>query len=737
VILKLLLLCICYFLSAAMADAERVFGQVAVDDASAGTEADIVTAAEFQRSLKAWEDVARKALKAEERQYEPTPYVALSLKKARVRIAGKLPGLDPDIWLLGGINRVRGFVYDRENGDLILVGAIEPDRAPLTLDDLVVALRARFVLGEWPQVSIDPDVVNPMGQPQHVRFEGGIRDTGFGLALLVADYELKGLGIGYVDPGVKGFRTHWDRAAWREYRDEGGKHWRIQTRFWFYPMGPHVVVRKGVGMVQPTNVGVFTEVLSAEIDGKRIENLETFVDPASEGFKEDINDRFAELCRLHDSFNRLRGLQELVALSKALENMEEKPDLSWWLQEYPVTAVQTPASLPLVRRHYESENGSQEFAGGVQLVALALRLNAGDATALRDAVLRSRPSADCAVWAFKVAEWIMTVDRGQLRPEALPSLFSHAVFLQEHRRYREAASLYQRIVKSCPECYEAWINKGVILAQLDQPKEALGCLDEALRFKPDDVGAWIRKGMLLLAMEEAQKASECVRYAIRLNPDCAEAWASHGLVLGKLGRFDEGLKCLERALDIEPAYPTAWYYKALSLGDAGRWVDQLDCLEQAIKFKPDYAEAWSHKGAVLCMLGRWDEGLDCFRVATTVNPDCFEAWYNKGSAMRKRERLVEAFQDYDRATQLKPNHPDAWLQKGVTLGELGRFQDALGCFDRAIQLAPKHASAWYSKGVVLHNIGRVEAARSALQQAEKLGSPDARRVLKVIEEGAR
>lgn len=57
---------------------------------------------------------------------------------------------------LGGINKVQGFVYDQKNGDLILVGDHEEGRAPLTLEDLVVALRERFRYNQWPLVSIDP-----------------------------------------------------------------------------------------------------------------------------------------------------------------------------------------------------------------------------------------------------------------------------------------------------------------------------------------------------------------------------------------------------------------------------------------------------------------------------------------------------------------------------------------------------------------------------------------------------
>lgn len=75
-------------------------------------------------------------------------YTAFSLKVAQQRIEkGVLRQAQDDTWRktepevlsLGGINKVEGFVYDETNKDLILVGDHEEGRAPLTLEDLVVA----------------------------------------------------------------------------------------------------------------------------------------------------------------------------------------------------------------------------------------------------------------------------------------------------------------------------------------------------------------------------------------------------------------------------------------------------------------------------------------------------------------------------------------------------------------------------------------------------------------------
>ena len=144
-------------------------------------------------------------------------YVAFSLAGARQRIDAAA-GEDwrreqPEVFKLAGVNKIRGFVYDREDGDLILVGKRDPARADLTLDDVVVALRARCRYQQWPLVSIGPAPDTEETQMQRVCFKGGIRDTGFGSTVLEADHLLKRVVMGLEEAGVVGLQTYWDRTV--------------------------------------------------------------------------------------------------------------------------------------------------------------------------------------------------------------------------------------------------------------------------------------------------------------------------------------------------------------------------------------------------------------------------------------------------------------------------------------------------------------------------------------------
>ena len=62
----------------------------------------------------------------------------------------------PDLYYLGGITKPWAVVLDTETNDWILVGERDPKSSILTLDDWVVALRARFIHPDKdPGVTID------------------------------------------------------------------------------------------------------------------------------------------------------------------------------------------------------------------------------------------------------------------------------------------------------------------------------------------------------------------------------------------------------------------------------------------------------------------------------------------------------------------------------------------------------------------------------------------------------
>ena len=86
-----------------------------------------------------------------------------------------------------------------------------------------------------------------------------------------------------------------------------------------------------------------------------------------------------------------------------------------------------------------------------------------------------------------------------------------------------------------PRHEQAWVNKGLTLAELQRPDEALACFERALALNPRLEQGWFNKGVTLVnAFHRYAEALPCFAAAERLgNTQAADGIALCQQALGK------------------------------------------------------------------------------------------------------------------------------------------------------------------------------------------------------------
>jgi hypothetical protein len=320
-------------------------------------------------------------------------YVAYSLHAAQSSlISGKR---EAAVTELAGITRLAGMVIDSAGKDVILVGEREAGVKPLELDDLVVGMRALMVHKEWPLVSLDNTSETKTTRKQKVRFEGSIGNSTLGKSLLDADVILKELALGKRSGavwGVKSYAALCDEAASR------GDKSSASVLFWFFPVDSRLVEREGVFVVGGLAVGTKTQLIVPE---GGIPAQSSTKDPMGDRFAQDMTTAFADLAIQFPELRRIGQLYTAVALAHGLREAKDLPDLRYFLKDYAVKTIETASEMQVLTAAGEEMN----LTGGVELRALLLRLQDGDVTALREAVLRSRPKGSPLSWPLPLSNW--------------------------------------------------------------------------------------------------------------------------------------------------------------------------------------------------------------------------------------------------------------------------------------------------------------------------------------------
>lgn len=369
------------------------------------------------------------------------PYVAFSLREAAVQ-AQQDPARGA-LGDLGGMTRVCGMVYDGEGNDLILVGRVVQGQASASLDDLVVALRARMLRHQWPTVSIDPTPATGRTGLQAVTFLGGIENSAFGRDLLQADIILKECslqlrplvapvvsyralygknlldslrrtGVEPVDAEVEWFDPVQQPAAFAPLQDRPIKDERAhRCRFWFHPCEPpYFLARDGVFCIQELRLMVREELVPPSADAAPASPPSPEAADAARQFAAAWGEHLGPLSAAHPVLKRLKILYDLVAVAEGVRELGCPGALKYLLEDHVVAAAATAEQHRLVRlcalvKRTDGLQHAIELSGGVQLKADLRWLKLGEVGRLRNVVLKTRPAPRALTWGLPLEEWKM------------------------------------------------------------------------------------------------------------------------------------------------------------------------------------------------------------------------------------------------------------------------------------------------------------------------------------------
>ncbi|HWR01331.1 MAG TPA: tetratricopeptide repeat protein [Chlorobaculum sp.] len=292
-----------------------------------------------------------------------------------------------------------------------------------------------------------------------------------------------------------------------------------------------------------------------------------------------------------------------------------------------------------------------------------------------------------------------------------------AVELHRQGQFVLAQSIYEEILETRPDHFEALNLLGLLSVQTQNHRRAVDLIDQAIAIFPDNAASHFNRGMALQALGQPEAAVAGYEKAIGLRPDHAEAWSNRGVALHDLKRCDEAVRSYDRATAIRPDYAEAWSNRGNSLFELKALDEAVRSYERALAIRPDYAEAWSNRGNVLMELMQWEEAVESYGRAIALMPENAEAWFNRGNALQALKQFAGAAGSYEKALSLRPDFAEAWFNHGNTLLELRHGEAAIASYDHAITLMPEHAQMWCNRGNAFMELGRLEDAIASYERA--------------------
>ena len=319
-------------------------------------------------------------------------------------------------------------------------------------------------------------------------------------------------------------------------------------------------------------------------------------------------------------------------------------------------------------------------------------------------------------------------------------LLEQAIGLHVKNELDLAKPIYQEILNSQPNHFDALHYLGVVHYQQGEPIQALALIEQAIKIHPDhsvcqsNLGnvyqslnrfdqaifaytkslelnpqfydAYFNLGVVTSAApdtDQRQKALECYNRALLLNPSFASAHNNRGLTLQALyetGVLPQGfeLACIdyELATQLNPGFVQAFFNWGVALQGNHKLDKALEKYNTCIDLDPQFALAFNNRGNLLQALGKYDEALQSFTKALELDPNLAEAFYNRGSLYQTLEFFDAAKLDYDLAILKNPEMVEAFFNRASVFEQLKNFDSAKFDFQKAIALRPDFANAHFN-----------------------------------------
>ena len=290
----------------------------------------------------------------------------LSLKKlvADCRRVGKYRSLPAELRYVRGFTWFFGYMIDRENADVILLGVKDPTRPPIDIDCLVTAIRSAYS-GRVPGCSLDP---HPDSRYQKSVVRGVPWNTRWAQVMIDADYDMKKVCQGHLNPHIAGLQSKYDMNLTHFKRTllTG----RRTNRFWFNFDSS----RKRTMVDDSGNLAVLYR------NPVRVSSEKQVSGKYGTGTTDYLAVRFARQFTSHmdtlgQHYPNVAELQAMYRMYDLLSHIRKLgrvvlPGMKYWMTEYKHPYTGPPKTMPTLSRStvfHDYKNGKRyKFTSGVK-----------------------------------------------------------------------------------------------------------------------------------------------------------------------------------------------------------------------------------------------------------------------------------------------------------------------------------------------------------------------------------
>jgi tetratricopeptide (TPR) repeat protein len=289
----------------------------------------------------------------------------------------------------------------------------------------------------------------------------------------------------------------------------------------------------------------------------------------------------------------------------------------------------------------------------------------------------------------------------------------------------DALAYYQTYLKRNPRAMDVRLSYARLLVTDKKYAEARSEFQALLKEFPDNADVTMAVALLSLQLNDFDLAETQLKHALETDykdPDAIRFYL--GQVSEERKRPDDALRWYSSVAGGDQYVPSRARYAGI-LAKQGKLDDARNYLQQAGRNGPERLQFTQAEAQLLRDANDFRSAFDLLGQAVAKNPNSAELLYDQAMAAEKVDRFDVVESNLRKVIQLKPDYAHAYNALGYTFADRNtRLDEAYSLVEQALKLAPDDPFIMDSMGWVLFRMNQNDAAITFLKRAFEI-RPDA------------
>jgi tetratricopeptide (TPR) repeat protein len=219
-------------------------------------------------------------------------------------------------------------------------------------------------------------------------------------------------------------------------------------------------------------------------------------------------------------------------------------------------------------------------------------------------------------------------------------------------KIEDATKLLQECAERFPANTDFNRRLGEIYSETGNVKAAVQQFDDILEKEPDNFEAWFDKGVLLAKMKDTMGAIEALERSFAIQPVSYSGLALANLFITR--RDPKALQICNYLIsqDSLALQTDALFTKGVYYTETGKHELALQQFEECIKRDWKLTDAYIEKGIIFYEQQKYDTALKTFNMSVTVSNTSADGYFWIGRCYEAMNNIDKAIENYQRAVSL-------------------------------------------------------------------------------------